>query len=357
MKLHEDKTAFRVLLERIHERTGYRTDVLEKDYYVVLILKELADKQSAGLPAYFKGGTALYKALRTTNRFSEDIDLSVDTRDCSRSQNDKRLELAAKKYSALDRDVNAGRTNRSEIISVFTYEPITAYDAGDALQRFGKLKIEATSFTISEPVESLEVSAMIYDLASDEEKTILRERYDVMPFSVLTITMERVFIDKLFAAEAYVRRSSEPQRAFEAAKHIYDLALMVRQPKIQRLLSDESQMKLLLDIRMEEEAGRLDGIPGVKPSEFTFFDSAPNDEAVRKAYSVMQAQYVLRPEDRIEYDDATTAMQGVRDRLTQNLAWAQYKPSIKLRLRINEEKARQINQESHKSKTKTDHER
>ena len=72
MNLHEDKTAFRVLLEHIHERTGYRTDVLEKDYYVVLILKELAEKQSAGLPAYFKGGTALYKTLRTTNRFSED---------------------------------------------------------------------------------------------------------------------------------------------------------------------------------------------------------------------------------------------------------------------------------------------
>ena len=357
MKLHEDKTAFRVLLERIHERTGYRTDVMEKDYYVVLILKELAEKQSAGLPAYFKGGTALYKALRMTNRFSEDIDLSVDTRDCSRSQNDRRLEQAAKKYSALDRDVNAGRTNRSEIISVFTYEPITAYDAGDALQRFGKLKIEATSFTISEPVESLEVSAMIYDLASDEEKTILRERYDVIPFSVLTITMERVFIDKLFAAEAYVRRSSEPQRAFEAAKHIYDLAVMFRQPKIQRLLSDESQMKSLLDIRMEEEAGRLDGIPGVKPAEFTFFDSAPNDEAVKKAYSIMQAQYVLRPEDRIEYDDAMTALHGIRDRLTQNLTWAQYKPSIKLMLRINEEKARQINQASQKVKTKPDHER
>lgn len=33
MKLHQDSNAFRVLLEQIHERTGYRTDVLEKDYY------------------------------------------------------------------------------------------------------------------------------------------------------------------------------------------------------------------------------------------------------------------------------------------------------------------------------------
>lgn len=42
MRLHLDKDAFRVLIESVHERTGYRSDVLEKDYYVVLILKELA---------------------------------------------------------------------------------------------------------------------------------------------------------------------------------------------------------------------------------------------------------------------------------------------------------------------------
>lgn len=39
MKLHEDKDAFGLLLENIHDKTGYRTDVLEKDYYVLLILQ------------------------------------------------------------------------------------------------------------------------------------------------------------------------------------------------------------------------------------------------------------------------------------------------------------------------------
>lgn len=131
MKLHLDKDAFRVLIETIHEKTGYSADVLEKDYYVVLMLEELAAKQAEGLPAFFKGGTALYKALKSTNRFSEDIDLSVDTRNCSRTQNDKRLEQATKKYTSLIRDPAAGRTNRSEIIAVYTYEPITSYDAND----------------------------------------------------------------------------------------------------------------------------------------------------------------------------------------------------------------------------------
>lgn len=222
MKLHLDKDAFHVLIESIHNKTGYRSDVLEKDYYVVLILNELAKKQKNGLAAYFKGGTALYKALRTTNRFSEDIDISVDTRDCSRSQNAKRLKQATKKYMSLVRDPNAGKTNRSEVVAVYTYDPITAYDASDALQRFGKLKIEATSFTISEPVDSMVVCAMIYDFASDEQKQILEAQYEVRPFSIQTISMERIFVDKIFAAEAYVRKSSESHRAFEAAKHIYD---------------------------------------------------------------------------------------------------------------------------------------
>lgn len=325
MKLHLDKDAFGVLLEDIHSKTGYRTDVLEKDYYVVLILSELAEMQKDGLPAYFKGGTALYKALKTTNRFSEDIDLSVDTRDCSRSQSDKRLERATKKYVSLPRDPAQGRTNRSEVISVYIYDPATAYDSTDALQRFGKLKIEATSFTISEPVDTLKVSAMLYDLASDEQKRILETVYDVKPFDIQTITIERVFVDKLFAAEAYVRNSSVEHRAFEAAKHIYDLAVLERHPQIERLMADTAQMEHLLDIRLEEEAGRLDGIPGVAPNEFTFFQTAASNAEVRKAYETMQNQYVLREQDRIEFDTATKALLVIEQKLLQNPAWTERK--------------------------------
>lgn len=324
MMLHLDRDAFRVLIENIHEKTGYRTDVLEKDYYVVLILEELAVKQSLGLPAYFKGGTALYKALKSTNRFSEDIDLSVDTRDCSRTQNDKRLEQATKKYTVLSRDPKAGKTNRSEVIAVYTYDPIAVYDANDVLQRFGKLKIEATSFTISEPVDCLEISTILYDLASDEQKRILEAQYEVKPFSIQTISLERIFIDKLFAAEAYVRKSEDSHKAFEAAKHIYDLAVIYEHKKIAALLSDREQMNRLLNIRITEEKGRLDGIPGVLPSEFTFFLDVANNTDIRKAYDVMQNQYVLLDKDRIEYDKAMQALTSIQASLLNNSSWTEY---------------------------------
>lgn len=69
MNLHLDKDAFRVLIESIHEQTGYRSDVLEKDYYVVLMLKELADKQADGLLAYFKGGPHCTRLLKPRTAF------------------------------------------------------------------------------------------------------------------------------------------------------------------------------------------------------------------------------------------------------------------------------------------------
>lgn len=310
-----------MLLDDIHDKTGYRSDVLEKDYYVVLLLEELAKKQEEGLLAYFKGGTALYKALHTTNRFSEDIDLSVDTRGCSRTQSDKRLENATKKYSYLFRDTSQGKTNRSEITSIYTYNPITNFDEDDALQRFGKVKIEATSFTISEPVTSMEIVPLLYELATSEQREILTNIYDVRPFDIKTITVERIFVDKIFAAEAYVRKAEIRAKAFEAAKHIYDLTIMAKFPKITSLISEEELLNKILMIRLKEELDRLDGIPGLLPKNFIFFDNIKNNKLIINAYETMQNQYVLRECDKIDYDDVVESLGRVKKILTSNNVW------------------------------------
>jgi len=324
MKLHNDIDSFRVLIDNINEQTGYRTDVLEKDYYVVLMLEELAKKQQNGLPAYFKGGTALYKALKTTNRFSEDIDLSIETRDCTNSQGKRRLENATKKYECLTLDSSAGENKKNSITSVYLYNPITEYDPSDALQRFGKLKIEATSFTISEPVEDLEVAPLLYDAANEEQQAILREQYEVAPFIVKTISLERIFIDKLFAAESYVRKFNEKNYAFEAAKHIYDLSVLESHPRVIKLMSDNNRFKVLLDIRMEEETRRLDGITGVLPNQFIFFDESQRNSVVKSSYETMQSQYVLKNEDKIDFALACDSLHKIKDKLDTLPTWKNY---------------------------------
>lgn len=98
MNLHKDKYPFLNIIGLIHDAIGIRTDILEKDYYVTLILKELSEKQDT-LPAYFKGGTALYKAQKSIRRFSEDIDLTVCVDGCNGNRAKKRLQTSQERLS------------------------------------------------------------------------------------------------------------------------------------------------------------------------------------------------------------------------------------------------------------------
>ena len=49
MKLHLNPPYFRAVLNGVEKRTGKRRDILEKDYYITLILEELS--QQGGIVA------------------------------------------------------------------------------------------------------------------------------------------------------------------------------------------------------------------------------------------------------------------------------------------------------------------
>ena len=74
MYLHkEDKELFRDIISLTSQKLGISEDIVEKDYYVTLILKKLSKIK---YPVVFKGGTSLSKAFNVLNRFSEDIDIT-----------------------------------------------------------------------------------------------------------------------------------------------------------------------------------------------------------------------------------------------------------------------------------------
>lgn len=246
MKLHEDKYSFLNIIGIIHEASGIREDIIEKDYYVTLLLKELSEKQGE-LPAYFKGGTALYKAQKSIRRFSEDIDLTICIDGCSNSQAKKRLEMATKKYKSLPRTMRKDlEDNRNgSITAVYDYVPLVTVDAKDPLQRFGYVKVEGTSFTVSEPFSPLEVEPILYTYATTKEREILREQFCVEPFSINTIRLERIFADKIFAAEFYFER----ELYFDAAKHIYDVSIMLDIAEIKEMLDDNMVFQEMLQYK------------------------------------------------------------------------------------------------------------
>src|SRR5579872_7157438 len=60
------------------DRRGLADAIVEKDFWVCWILKQLFSIEALSGRLLFKGGTSLSKIFHVINRFSEDIDLAVD---------------------------------------------------------------------------------------------------------------------------------------------------------------------------------------------------------------------------------------------------------------------------------------
>ena len=294
MYLHENKQMFRQVISLVHSNSGVASNILEKDYYITLILKELTLRPNQG-HAYFKGGTALYKALKSIKRFSEDIDLTIFIEDCKNpSQAKKRLEDATLKYKCLPKGESIN--NKGNITCNYHYDTLYSFGVDDSLNRTGNIKVEGTSFTISEPTKKIMIAPYLYELANDEQKRILSETYHVEPFEIETITLERIFVDKIFASEYYYVRDD----LFNVAKHIYDITILMRTMEIENFLNNKEMFKSIVSINRKEELNRKGGIPSNQEiKDFRFFKELKGKIEFTNTFNNMQRVYVLNSSDTI----------------------------------------------------------
>ena len=170
-----DRKMLKSIIRKISRRSNISNFILEKDYYVCLVLKDLSFKQDK-IHAYFKGGTAVYKILDNFKRFSEDIDLTVKVNnDESNNSNKTRLKKSALGYNIPDLELIKEETidKKGSITAFYKYESL--FGIGN-LFKFEKIQIESTSFTVSEPVTVYEIEPLIYKYATDDEKKILKEK-------------------------------------------------------------------------------------------------------------------------------------------------------------------------------------
>ena len=297
MNLHLNKELFREFIDNLNARTGIDSDIIEKDYYVCTILKELSKNQDE-LQAYFKGGTAVYKILYTMNRFSEDIDLTVKViPEQSNNKNKNRLKESALGYEieGLELLKDECIDNKGSVTGIYRYNSI--YDnSKDPLHRAGIIQVEATSFTVSEPYKRYNIEPLIYKLANDNERKILKEQFGISNFDINIIKLERMFIDKIFAAEFYYIRNMYK----DTSKHLYDITILAQTKEIKELLQNKDELEKLISYKRQEESIRKGGIDAnIKIKDFTYLKQQFSEELLQE-FENMQNKYVLNDKYKIE---------------------------------------------------------
>ena len=184
-------------------------------------------------------------------------------------------------------------------------------DSDDPLQRFGYVKVEGTSFTVSEPFTPLEIEPILYTYATEEQRQILQAQYDVGPFRINTIRLERIFADKIFAAEFYYER----KMYFDVAKHLYDVSVMLDLEQIQKMIGNQQMFLEMLGYKRLEETRRTGSdLAEKKFSDFQLLGGFGDNAALRKDYQNMQRNYVFLEEMEKTQRDPTCACMTITHR-------------------------------------------
>lgn len=282
------------IILNINKRTNISNEILEKDYYVCLVLKELSKKQKE-LQAYFKGGTALYKIINQFNRFSEDIDLTiVENVNESKTNNIRRLKKSALDYHIEGLELIKEETiDKKQSITAF-YKYNTIFNQ-NLLFKSGKIQVEATSFTISEPTKDYYIEPLIVKYATVEEKKILNDNFHITGFNIKIIKLERIFIDKIFATEFYYVRNMFK----DVSKHLYDITILLQNADIQNFLQKKKDLANLINVKRIEENNRIGGIKETqKVRNFKYLNEIFPQELL-VTFEQMQKNYIIGSENKL----------------------------------------------------------
>lgn len=293
--LHNDEVLFKDAINQTVALTGFHPAIIEKDYYVTIILRELASE----LPfIVFKGGSSLSKCYKVIDRYSEDIDITIDT---ALSQKQKRKLKAVLQSITLQMGLEIPNIDdtysRRDFNRYFIqYKPVYS-DPNSAIRTDVLLEISFTE--VSFPVIMMDVHSFIGDMFTLEAPE-LTGRYNLAPFKMKVQSMARTMIDKVFAICDYYLGQKEIDKH---SRHIYDIY------KLLPLVPDNDEYrKLVKDVRSERAKARicLSAQPGVNVPKL--LQDIVDKNVYKNGYENL-TYYLLK--DKVGYDDAIGAIRQI----------------------------------------------
>ena len=224
MILHKDKEAFSQIIDDIYAKKGIPDAIVEKDYFVTLFLQKLSQKLP---PMIFKGGTALSKCFKVIERFSEDIDITVDF-SATLTQGQYKMIKQAVVDSAEELGLNIVNMDETRSRRDFNQYKID-YSASCTLEGIRLFLIVETSVSVrSFPTQKMPVKSIVQEYLEELGLNDICEKYELSEFEVSVQSLDRTLIDKLFALGDYYLTSQEAGHS----RHIYDIYKLLPLVKI-----------------------------------------------------------------------------------------------------------------------------
>ena len=226
------------IIETVARELGRTEQMVEKDTIQSMFLLELSKSE---LPFVFKGGTSLSKAYNLIDRFSEDIDLSMNRRP-TQTERKHSKELIV----GIAEDLGLILSNPEEIKSRHDYNKyVFKYDSMFAEIPL-EIIIETSYYQTVYPIEEHSVVSFVGKFCVE------RDIHLPIPFEAAEVIMqvqsiERTFIDKVFAICDYKIRDMQNRDS----RHLYDICKLLGQIKLDKELDE--LIDVVRDDRMQSK--------------------------------------------------------------------------------------------------------
>ena len=292
--LHKHKEDFINAVNLASEYFHILPVIVEKDYYVTMILRELAERQGF---VVFKGGTSLSKSHKAIKRFSEDIDITIDSR-LSQGQMKKLKEVIKDIATELDLvipNIDETHSRRSYNRYILEYQSVL-FDSDDAVQN--AVLMETSFAEVSFPTVILPVHSYIGNMMIEEAPEEIKN-FRLDPFEMKVQGLNRTLVDKVFAICDYYMQD----RVKKHSRHIYDiyklLPVVSQNEEFKNLIKDVRSVRAMTNICPSAQ-------PEVNVPELLSF--LIENEVYRDDYEKVTARIL---EEDVNYETAIKAVKEI----------------------------------------------
>ncbi len=249
--LHNNKELFSDVIIATSNALNIEPAIIEKDYYVTLLLKKINEKCP---DIIFKGGTSLSKCFKIINRFSEDIDIGLNVDKATEGMR-KNLKTIIKE--SID-ELGFILDNPEHIFTRTYYNKYQIKYPISETTTFIKpyLYVETAIFMKPFPFEIKEADTYIYRFLKEQNQPDIIKEYNLYPFNIKVQTLDRTFIDKIFALGDYYLTN----KTKGYSRHLYDLYKII--PEIN---FDDNFFKLYDEVK--EIRSNDEDCPSAKPEQ------------------------------------------------------------------------------------------
>jgi hypothetical protein len=253
-KYLSENNDFKELIRLTSEKVGLATGIIEKDYWVTRILRELSISDFSD-EFLFKGGTSLSKVwFEDFGRFSEDIDiLLLQTEQTIKRDHQsfrlqklvnligslKDISLVTEKSSSFEKNIIGGKFyyDYPSFFKEYCPECIKPEILIEPGYRGGSNPYSAKS------INSLLADNILNHLNGSFPKELEDYEADILPFELKVLNPERIFLEKVDAIiNLYKKNILE-----SGTRHYYDIYNLIKLDAVKELKTNKSELTAILN--------------------------------------------------------------------------------------------------------------